>query len=939
MKLRLTFITLLFAASLYAANGYHTWGDQGNGFYVNPILNVDYSDPDIIRVGEKYYMVASDFHFMGMQVLESEDMVNWKLISQIFNKMDFPQYEDMSRYGRGSWAPSIRYHEGKFWVYFCTPDEGLFMSTAEDPAGPWAPLHNVKHIAGWEDPCPFWDEDGQAYLGRSILGAGPIIIHRMSPDGKTLLDEGVKVYEGKGSEGTKIHKWNGYYYLSIPEGGTATGWQTVLRSKSIYGPYEKKITLKQGETDINGPHQGSIVDTPDGQWWFFHFQRIDKKNGRVVCLQPMHWEDGWPVMGVDMDNDGIGEPVRTWAMPLPSKGPFCAPTSDDFNSPELGLQWQFSHNPVDRAWSLTENRGKLTLHALKADNYKSARNTLTQKIVGYEGEATVVMDIDGAADGQRCGLAAIGKGERLLGVRRDNGENYLYGGPIDTLQDIAKLDSAVHKVWLRLTLDTNAELHQLAYSLDGTNFTPFAERFLLRFDNWKGPRVGLYCFNAENEAGKAVFDDFVYTHDGPQPVSKHAEAEALVAGIRRTSFPDRTQIVKPRAPRRAIQQAIDEMSLAGGGTICLTPGEYLMDGSLFLKSNVNLHLEKGANLRFSGHPDDYLPVVLSRWEGADYYGRSPMIYADKCENIAITGEGLIDARASEGFIGWDKKKQGRDEEKLRVLADKGVPVQERVFGKGTYLRPCCIEFYGCNTVLMEGVTVLNSPFWTIHPLYCNDVIVRRVTVSSNYANNDGCDPDSSNNVLIEDCTFNTGDDAIAIKSGKNADGMKTGVPARNIVIRNCLFATKANGLAIGSEMSGGVENVYLYNIDIPFPRKRGVFLKSNKDRGGYIRNIYIEDINIGSPRDAGIKISSDYGGWRGGNAVSDYDNIVLRNIHINSVEKHGIFIEGFETKPIKNVTIENLTIESAGTPTFVKYGENITIKNSMINGEKINSVK
>jgi len=420
----------------------------------------------------------------------------------------------------------------------------------------------------------------------------------------------------------------------------------------------------------------------------------------------------------------------------------------------------------------------------------------------------------------------------------------------------------------------------------------------------------------------------------------HQAAEAVVAGIRLTQFPPRCQSVMPGATRRALQQAIDDMCLAGGGTVSLKAGEYMMDGSIFLKSNVNLHLEKGANLRFSGSPDDYLPVVASRWEGADYFGRSPMVYANRCENIAITGEGTIDARAEEGFIAWNKDKKlsprrEKDEEKLRVLADKGVPVQERVFGKGTYLRPCCIEFYGCSTVLLEGVTIINSPFWTIHPLYSSDVIVRGITVKSNYMNNDGCDPDSSHDVLIENCTFETGDDAIAIKSGKNADGMRVGVPTRNIVIRNCLFATKANGLAIGSEMSGGVENVYLYNIDIPFPRKRGVFLKSNKDRGGYIRNIYIDNIKIGNPRDAGIKISSDYGGWRGGNAVSDYDNIVLRNISIESVEKHGIFIQGFETAPIKNVTVENLSIGKAGTPVFVKYGKNIRTANSIINGEKL----
>lgn len=249
----------------YSPTSLNTWGDQGNGTYINPILNADYSDPDVTRVGNKYYMVASDFHFLRMQVLESEDMVNWKLLSQVYSRFDFPGWDTNEHYAGGSWAPSIRHHDGRCWVFFCTPDEGLFMSNATNPAGPWSPLVNVCHVEKWEDPCPFWDDDGQAYLGRSIHGAGPIIIHKMSPDGTKLLDEGRTVYTGPVAEGTKIHKINGYYYLSIPEGGVSEGWQTILRSKNIYGPYEKKVVLEQGSTNINGPHQGAMVDTPYGE--------------------------------------------------------------------------------------------------------------------------------------------------------------------------------------------------------------------------------------------------------------------------------------------------------------------------------------------------------------------------------------------------------------------------------------------------------------------------------------------------------------------------------------------------------------------------------------------------------------------------------------------------------------------------------------------------
>ena len=214
------------------------WGDQLNGTYKNPVLNADYSDPDGIRVDERYYMGASDFHFLGMQVLESRDMVNWQIISQIYDRFDLPGWDSNQHYAGGSWAPSIRYHDGLFYVYFCTPDEGLFMSTASDPNGPWSPLYCVKAIEKWEDPCPFWDEDGQAYLGRSQWGAGPIIIHKMSADGRQLLDDGVTVYTGPVAEGTKIMKRNGYYYLIIPEGGVGQGWHTVLLSQHLYGPYE-----------------------------------------------------------------------------------------------------------------------------------------------------------------------------------------------------------------------------------------------------------------------------------------------------------------------------------------------------------------------------------------------------------------------------------------------------------------------------------------------------------------------------------------------------------------------------------------------------------------------------------------------------------------------------------------------------------------------------
>ena len=470
------------------------WGDQGDGTYRNPVLNADFSDPDVIRVGAKYYMVASDFHFLGMQVLESDDMVNWRYISQIYRRFDEPGWDENAHYAGGSWAPAIRYHNGLYYVYFCTPDEGLYMTTAKDPHGPWAPLHLVKRVVKWEDPCPFWDEDGQAYLGRSRHGAGPIIVHKMSADGKTLLDEGKTVYEGPIAEGTKFLKRNGWYYLIIPEGGVGTGWQTVLRSRNIYGPYQRKVVLEQGSTKINGPHQGALVDAPDGSWWFYHFQETPVL-GRVVHLQPARWQDDWPLMGVDYDGNGVGEPVSMWKKPIPSTSAPLLQTDDDFSG-TLGLQWQWNHNPVDSHWSLTDRKGWLTLKAQPADSLKACRNMLTQKVVGWLSESTTLVESSGD---NYAGLFCSGKLFRAVGLCKDG----IYVEAGGQRQMVQKGHFA--KVWLRVTNDSQQNRHQFAYSLDGEHFVSAGETFPMRGGYWKGIRTGLFCYGSN---GKAHFDSF-----------------------------------------------------------------------------------------------------------------------------------------------------------------------------------------------------------------------------------------------------------------------------------------------------------------------------------------------------------------------------------------------------------------------------------------------
>lgn len=512
------------------------WGDQLNGTYINPILPADYSDPDVIRVGEKYYMVASDFHFIGMQILESDDMVNWRVITQVYDRFDYPGWDTNKHYAGGSWAPALRYQEGRFYIYFCTPDEGLFMTSAPEAAGPWEPLHLVRQVPKWEDPCPFWDDEivheadgtrvipGQAYLVRCRHGAGPIIVHKMSRDGRQLLDEGVTVYEGPVAEGPKLMKRNGYYYISIPEGGVERGWQTVLRSKDIYGPYESRRVLEKGSTSINGPHQGSIVDTPDGTWWFYHFQHAGAI-GRIVHLQPMTWQDDWPVIGVDYDGNGVGEPVNTWSMPIKDKPIDYAahlPYQDISFKPEgLSPLWQWNHNPDNTAWSLTEHPGALTLHALQSENFVNARNTLTMRTMGYSIDATILLGLTDLEDGAHTGLACIGRGNQLIGIVKEGEEIYFYRNFQQPLIHYAKdrnrtvfydKEERLHcpsgtpstYIYLRIHFDLRTQKCCFYCSLDGQKYSLVGTSFPVEFGNWKGVRWGIYHYNTLGKGGSVT---------------------------------------------------------------------------------------------------------------------------------------------------------------------------------------------------------------------------------------------------------------------------------------------------------------------------------------------------------------------------------------------------------------------------------------------------
>ncbi len=490
------------------------WGDQGNGTYKNPVLFADYSDPDVIRVGGDYYMVCSEFHFMGMPLLHSTDLVNWRIINRLYDRLlPGTDYDHLKKYGSGSWAPSIRCHEGMFYVYFCTPDEGLFMLQSADPKGRWSEPRLIRSAYRWEDPCPFWDDDGQAYLGRSQWGAGPIFIHRMSPDGAALLDDGVEVYNGPVAEGTKLYKRNGYYYLVIPEGSVPMGWETALRSRSIYGPYEKQGVLAQGNTWVNGPHQGALVDTPEGEWWFLHFSSTGVA-GRVCHLQPAVWDRDWPVIGERDSEDALcGHPVLQWQKPaIENACAPCAPqTSDPFASGQLSPQWQWNHNPVDEDWSLTERKGFLRLKSRNvAGNALNIPNVITQKLMGASGLICVTLSAVSMVDFQTAGLMLFGSAPVFIGVQKMYGKLYITTQAMNFRNGAPTI--AAEEIVLRIGIQHLAQA-VFSYSTDGGKTFAFVTTGMLSEGVWKGARIAL--FTRDGVDGAADFTDFRYLHDGP----------------------------------------------------------------------------------------------------------------------------------------------------------------------------------------------------------------------------------------------------------------------------------------------------------------------------------------------------------------------------------------------------------------------------------------
>ncbi len=382
--------------------------------------------------------------------------------------------------------------------------------------------------------------------------------------------------------------------------------------------------------------------------------------------------------------------------------------------------------------------------------------------------------------------------------------------------------------------------------------------------------------------------------------------------------------------RPVFDSVINLCSNNGGGQIVVPKGVYFIKGPLVLKSHVNLHFEDGAQLVFSADPSDYLPPVLTKWEGTELFNYSPLIYAYQCTDIAVTGNGLIDGSASKGFATW-RPQGSKEQDTLREMGGSGTPVYERVFGKRAHFPPSMIQFWGCTNVLLENVSISDAPYWVIHPVYCNNVIVRNVTINSLNLNNDGCDPESSSNVLIEGCNFTVGDDAIAIKAGRDLDGWRTGRPTENVIIRHCTFRSKTNGLCIGSEMSAGVRNIYMENILIKYCFS-AIYFKSNKDRGGYIENVLVNNIICDSARSGCIRFENNYHGSRGGNHPTLFKNFKITNVHCKKAGEVGIYAVGIEGKPLQNIVIKNVEIEQTPTAQIIDNVSRLTYENVVIGG-------
>ncbi|MBP3671974.1 MAG: glycoside hydrolase 43 family protein [Bacteroidaceae bacterium] len=533
MRQLFLFATVMLSA-MVCANDYvsEVWcADLGNGQYQNPILCADYSDPDVCRVGDDYYMTSSSFNCVpGLQILHSRDLVNWSIIGAALPWGNVPDEKYATvQHGCGVWAPCIRHHNGEFYIFWGDPDVGIFMTHTADVSGVWSVPVLVKAGKGYIDTTPLWDDDGRVYLAHGIAGSrgglkSVLFVCELSADATYAITESRIVYDGHEKhvtiEGPKFYKRNGYYYIFAPAGGVPTGWQVVLRSKSPYGPYEEQTVMAQGGTDINGPHQGGWVDTPSGEDWFIHFQDVGVY-GRLVHLQPLTWRnDGWPVIGHDPDGDGCGEPVTRYRKPrVDGYCPMATPVeSDEFDSATLGLQWQW-HANYDHRWHYCDaSNGRLRLYSYPVpedyDNLYDVSNLLLQKTPAKDFVVTTRLTFNPIAKyhGERAGLLVMGLDYAAM-VLENTPEGIVLSQVQCNKADkgtsekvMASLPLSCPTIYLRATFhDTGEKVLKsegsadmivevrFYYSEDGIDYKPLGTTFTPREGKWIGAKVGLFC--------------------------------------------------------------------------------------------------------------------------------------------------------------------------------------------------------------------------------------------------------------------------------------------------------------------------------------------------------------------------------------------------------------------------------------------------------------
>ncbi len=515
--------------------------EQTQKTYTNPILHVDYSDPDVVAVGSDYYMTASSFNAApGLPVLHSTDLVNWALINYALPVQVPVDHFSTPRHGEGVWAPNIRYYDGKYWIFYPDPDFGIYVTTTTDPAKDWSEPELILPGKGIIDPTPVWDDDGKAYLihawAKSRAGFNNVLsLREMAPDTSwvsedyTHIIDGTKLKNFRTIEGPKFYKRNGYYYIFAPAGGVDLGWQTVFRAKDIMGPYEAKVVMEQGRSRTNGPHQGSWVHTDQNEDWFVHFQ-AKKAYGRITHLQPMQWINDWPVIGIDDNGDGIGNPVTEYTRPKTSNytGEKSLKIDDEFNSDTLSLQWQWSANPNDEWYSLTENPGHMRLYAQKkitttGDNLWMTPSLFGQKLPAEEFEAIAKIKLSDNINDMQAGLTIFGEDYAWIGIdENEQGEHevvfmHCHGarkgcneGQQEKQVELLNSD----EIELRVIVQSGAEAVFSYKTPDMPRFRIIGEHFSARKGRWVGAKVGLFAVTPE-AAEKSQYIDVDYVRFQP----------------------------------------------------------------------------------------------------------------------------------------------------------------------------------------------------------------------------------------------------------------------------------------------------------------------------------------------------------------------------------------------------------------------------------------